>query len=142
MTQRLRPPNKTDCSIVSLLLTHVIIKIIFQNTSNEDSDSSDSTASVDSSDEDHQPKRKKRRVNVVRSLLSSSSSEPEPESDSGSTTTARSGSDCFGIAARAKNQLDFLLTKDAKLRNRAVVVISYMNRRAAELVRGLSNSRP
>ena len=140
MTQRLRPPNKTDCSIVSLLLTHVIIKIIFQDTSNEDSDSSDSTASVDSSDEDHQPKRKKRRVNVVRSLLSSPSS--ETESDSGSTTTARSGSDCFGIAARAKNQLDFLLTKDAKLRNRAVVVISYMNRRAAELVRGLSNSRP
>ena len=140
MTQRLRPPNKTDCSIVSLLLTHVIIKIIFQNTSSEDSDSSDSAASVDSSDEDHQPKRKKRRVNVVRSLLSSPSS--ETESDSGSTTTARSGSDCFGIAARAKNQLDFLLTKDAKLRNRAVVVISYMNRRAAELVRGLSNSRP
>lgn len=140
MTQRLRPPNKTDCSIVSLLLTHVIIKIIFQDTSSEDSDSSDSTASVDSSDEDHQPKRKKRRVNVVRSLLSSS--EPEPESDSGSTTTARSGSDCFGIAARAKNQLDFLLTKDAKLRNRAVVVISYMNRSLAEQVRGLSNSRP
>ena len=140
MTQRLRPPNKTDCSIVYLLLTHVIIKIIFQDTSSEDSDSSDSTASVDSSDEDHQPKRKKRRVNVVRSLLSSS--EPEPESDSGSTTTARSGSDCFGIAARAKNQLDFLLTKDAKLRNRAVVVISYMNRSLAEQVRGLSNSRP
>ena len=140
MTQRLRPPNKTDCSIVSLLLTHVIIKIIFQNTSSEDSDSSDSPASVDSSDEDHQPKRKKRRVNVVRSLLSSPSS--ETESDSGSTTTARSGSDCFGIAARAKNQLDFLLTKDAKLRNRAVVVISYGERRAAEQVRGLSNSRP